>query len=113
MSISDRQRRAIFEGLETIMGPDAADDLLTMLPNQPAAELVTRDDLNSTTIRLQGEMAELRGDMAELRAEVKTDIAVLRSEVKHDLAELRVTMQRWMSGAMATNTVALVVALVT
>ncbi|MEM7096314.1 MAG: hypothetical protein AAF567_25130 [Actinomycetota bacterium] len=124
MSITESQRRAIFEGLETVMGAEAADDLLSMLPHQPAAELVTRTDLFATSTQLRGEMAELRGELAELRAELKGEMAELRAELKGEMADLRtelrteianlrVTTQRWMSGAMATNTVALVVALVT
>ena len=34
-------------------------------------------------------MAELRTEMAELRAELKTEMAELRAEVKTDIAELR------------------------
>lgn len=124
MSITESQRREIFEGLEQVMTAEAADTLMSMLPNQPAAELVTRADMHATTTMLRGEMAELRGEMAELRAELrgemaelraelKTDMAELRSEVRADIAELRITTQRWMSGAMAANTVALVTALVT
>ena len=106
MSISESDRRAIFVGLEPILGADGADNLLAMLPNQPASQLVTRDDMHANTIML-------RGEMAELRAELRGEMAELRGEVKSEIAELRVTMQRWMSGAMAANTVALVTALVT
>lgn len=37
----------------------------------------------------------------------------LRAELKADIAGLRVTTQRWMSGVVAANTIALVTALVT
>ncbi|MEM7095799.1 MAG: hypothetical protein AAF567_22545 [Actinomycetota bacterium] len=113
MSISERDRRAIYDGLEPILGPDVTDSLLAMLPHQPATELVTRADLHATTTMLRGEMAELRaelkGDMAELRGEM----AELRAELKDDMAELRVSFQRWMTGAMTANTVAVVTALLT
>ncbi len=117
MTISESDRRDIFVGLEPILGPEAANNLLAMLPNQPAAQLVTRDDMHANTIMLRGEMAELRaelsGDMAELRAELRGDMANLRSDLKADITDLRLSTQRWMSGAMAANTVALIAALVT
>ena len=106
MTISESDRRDIFVGLEPILGPEAANNLLAMLPNQPAAQLVTRDDMHANTIML-------RGEMAELRAELKGDLASLRSDLKADITDLRLSTQRWMSGAMAANTVALIAALVT
>jgi hypothetical protein len=106
MTISESDRRDIFVGLEPILGPEAANNLLAMLPNQPAAQLVTRDDMHANTIML-------RGEMAELRAELKGDMANLRSDLKADITDLRLSTQRWMSGAMAANTVALIAALVT
>ena len=128
MTISESDRRAIFVGLEPILGPDAADNLLAMLPNQPAAQLVTRDDLHAHTIMLRGEMAELRadmkgdmtdlrgelrGEMGELRSELRGEMSELRSDVRTEIAALRVSTQRWMSGAVAANTIAVVTALVT
>lgn len=106
MTISESDRRDIFVGLEPILGPEAANNLLAMLPNQPAAQLVTREDMHANTIML-------RGEMAELRAELKGDLANLRSDLKADITDLRLSTQRWMSGAMAANTVALIAALVT
>lgn len=61
-----------------------------MLPYQSHDELVTRSDLHATTTML-------RGEMAELRADVRTQIAGL---------------QRWMAGVVAANAVAVVTALV-
>ena len=128
MTISESDRRAIFVGLEPILGPEAADNLLAMLPNQPAAQLVTRDDLHAHTIMLRGEMAELRaemkgdmgdlrselrGEMGELRSELRSEMGDLRTDVRTEIAALRVSTQRWMSGAVAANTIAVVTALVT
>ena len=46
--------------------------------------------LRSDTAELR---AELKGDMAELRAELKGDMAELRAELKDDMAELRAEIQ--------------------
>lgn len=77
-----------------------------MLPNQPATQLATRDDMHANTIMP-------RCEMAELRAELKGDMAELRSDLRADMTTLRVSTQRWMSGAVAANTIAVVTALVT
>ena len=117
MTLSESDRRAIFVGLEPILGEQVANNFMTVLPLQPPSELVTRADMHANTLMLRGEMAELRaelrGEMAELRAEFKTDMGELRGEVTSEIAELRVSMQRWMSGAMAANTIALITALIT
>ena len=117
MTISESDRRDIYVGLEEVLGSEAANNLLAMLPNQPAAQLVTRDDMHANTIMLRGEMAELRAelkqDMTELRSELRNDMTELRSDVRSEMASLRVFTQRWMSGAIAANTVAVVTALVT
>jgi len=106
MSSTERERRDLYEGLEAALGPERSETLMALLPLQPADELVTisyfQTEMGALRAELKGEMAELRGEMAELRA-----------ELRGEMADLKLTTQRWMSGAMATNTVALVVALVT
>ena len=95
MSISERERRDIYTGLEQTLGEQVANNLMQLLPHQPTDQLVTRTDMHAFGSELRGEMAELRG------------------EFKSEMARLRVDTQRLMVGAMAANTVALVVALLT
>ena len=64
---------------------------MELLPRQPEAQLVTRTDMHANTIML-------RGEMTELRADVRTELAGL---------------QKWAAGILASNGVALTVALLT
>ena len=113
MSLSERQRRDIFVRLEPVLGPEAANNLMSVLPHQPASELVTRADLYASAAELKGEMAKLEGQMAEFKAELLGDMAELKAEMRTDMAQLKVdlqtTFQRWMTGAVAANTIAVVI----
>ena len=137
MAITEKERRELFDGLESAIGPKAANNLMELLPNTPAALLVTREDMQANTPVLRSEMAELRselkGEVAELRAELKGEMAELRSELKGEMTELRselrgemaelrgatsegfatakVETQRLIVAGMAANTVAVVTAL--
>ena len=88
MPISERERRDIYTGLEQTLGEKVANNLMQLLPHQPTDQLVTRTDMHAFG-------SELRG------------------EFKSEMANLRVDTQRLMVGAMAANTVAVVVALLT
>ena len=113
MAISERERRDIYTGLEQALGESVANNLMQLLPHQPTNQLVTRTDMHAfgseLRAELKGEMAEIRGEMGELRGEM----GELRGEFTSEMAKLRVDTQRLMVGAMAANTVALVVALLT
>ncbi|MDC1301886.1 CCDC90 family protein [bacterium] len=128
MTISESDRRDLFNNLEVTLGGSAADTLMQLLPYQPADQLVTRVDMHAQTALLHGEMAELRadltsemaelrseirGDMAQLRTDLTGDMSQLRSDVVGEVADLKVWVQRWVSGAAAVNLVALITALAT
>ena len=93
MTISESDRRDLFNNLEGTLGGAAADTLMQLLPYQPADQLVTRVDMHAQTALLHGEMAELRaelrGDMAQLRTDLTGDMAQLRTDLTGDMAELR------------------------
>ena len=76
----------IYVGLEQVLGEEAADNMMRLLPYQPRDELVTRADLHAQTTVLRGEMAELRaelrGEMGELRAELRGEMGELRAELR-------------------------------
>jgi hypothetical protein len=113
MSVTDAERRLVYDRLEATLGEEAAALVMRMLPWQTHDELMTRTDAAALTTSLRGEMAELRGElrgeMAELRGELRGEMAELRAEFNLRFA----TMQRWMVAVIAANTAALVVALVT
>ena len=91
MPVTDRDRRQLYEQAVETFGESVADTLMELLPPQPNSELATRQDILAMA-------ATLRGEMAELRADVNTQIAGL---------------QRWAAGILAANGVALVAALLT
>jgi len=100
---------------------------MQLLPNQPADQLVTRTDMHAFGTGLRGEISELRtelkSEMAELRGEVRGDIAQLdakivalggelRGDVKSEIAKLRVDTQRLILGGIVANAATLVGVLV-
>ena len=93
MTISESDRRDLFNNLEVTLGGSAADTLMQLLPYQPADQLVTRVDMHAQTALLHGEMAELRADltseMAELRSDLTGEMAQLRTDVLGDMTQLR------------------------
>ena len=99
MALTESDRRDIFDSLEAVHGPDVANNLMQLIPHQPAAHLVTREDMHANTQMLRGEMAELRGEMTELRADFRVDMAALQ-----------VSTQRLFAGAIAANVVGVVTA---
>ena len=92
---ADDDRRELFDLLEAGIGSRGAALLMTAIPPVGWHELATKNDLvglrgEMAELRgeLKGEMAELRGEMAELRGELKGEIAELRSEVRAQLPRL-------------------------
>jgi len=115
----------MYNQLEANIGLDAANNLMKLLPYQPAHELITRTDMHAQTAALRGEMAELRAelqgemvelrtdlrsDMAELRVELRTEMADLRGELRTEMAELKGMTQRLFGASIVVNAVAVTVA---
>jgi len=61
--VSDHDRRDLYEALEQGLGPSAAGTLMELLPPVGWADVARQSDLTA-----------LRGEMAELRAEIKTQL---------------------------------------
>ncbi len=92
---SDADRRLLYSALHGHLGEQPASILMELLPEVRPSELARRSELvalrgEMAELRgeLKGEMAELRGEMAELRAELKGDMAELRTEVRGGFAIL-------------------------
>ena len=100
MSISERDRRDAYTGLEQALGEDVANTIMQLLPNQPADQLVTRTDMHAFGTGMRGEMAELRGEMSELRADMIDRFATAKVET-----------QRLIAASMAGNAIAVITAL--
>ena len=77
-----------------------ANTLMELLPPVGWSDVARRGDI----AELRGEMAELRGElrgeMAELRAELKGEMAGLRADVRSELADFRTQMMTTVIGSM-------------
>ena len=91
---------------------------MQLLPATPASELVTRSDMHAFGTGLRGEMAELRGELRAEMAELRGEMSGLRGEVRTDMAALRNEMvdlkgnlNRLVIAGMVGNAIAVVTAL--
>jgi hypothetical protein len=75
-----------------------ANNLMELLPFTPAAHLVTREDMHANTLALRGDMAELRGELKGDMALLRGEMAELRGEVKQDIARLETSMNQRFEG---------------
>jgi hypothetical protein len=88
VSVTDKDRRELFDGLVSVLGEVRAGVLMELLPPVGWGDVARRGDLAELRgemaelrVDLRGEMAELRGEMAELRVELKGEIAAVRSQL--------------------------------
>jgi len=116
MAITNSDRRDLFNQLEATLGQNAANTVMELLPDQPANQLVTRDDLHvfGTSLR-----SELRAEMADLRSEVRGEVSSLHGRIDKfeghidsAIAQVSVATQRMFMGALAANIVGVVTALI-
>ncbi|MDQ4005733.1 MAG: hypothetical protein M3135_05460 [Actinomycetota bacterium] len=76
--VSDRDRRHLYEALNLSLGDGPASTLMELLPPVGWADVARQSDLGA-----------LRGEMAELRAELTGEMAGLKAELRGEMAELR------------------------
>lgn len=91
MPTAEKERLALYQQLNSTIGPDHAETLMQYLPPQKWADLATKEDLRVTAKELRAEMAGLRTEMSglktdmsglktEMRAEMKTGFALMESK---------------------------------
>ncbi len=108
----------LYSALADQMSEAVAEIIMEQLFAQPTGELATQADLHANTTLLRGEIAELRaevrGEIAELRAEVRGEIGELRGEIAELRGEFKAeigNLYRWGAGIMVANGVAVITAL--
>ena len=75
--VSDHDRRGLYDALAQRSGHDPAGTLMELLPPVGWADIARPSDLTA-----------LRGEMAELRAELKGEIGELHAELRSQLPRL-------------------------
>lgn len=93
--VTDALRRRLYDAASRTWGPEEAEALMELLPPAGWNDLVRQADLREAVATLRGEMADLR---SELRAEIvgvegkvaglKGEIAELRGEIRAQLPRL-------------------------
>ena len=111
MSITERQRSHLTETATTVLGAEAADTLMALLPMDGWDNIVREPDLRAATAELRADMAELRNDVRTEISDVRTEISEFKAETRERFAELErlvVTTnhstRNWMLTSMVTVT---------
>ena len=111
MSINEAQRRRVFTDLERALGAESAAIVMErVFAPVEWSDIARQANVDAQFVAVRGEMAELRaelkGQMGELRAELKGELGGLRGEVAELRAEVHGTARR----LAAINAVAVVAA---
>lgn len=79
MTTAEKERLALYEQLNSTLGPEPAETLMEYLPTQKWADLATKEDLRLLAKEHGAEITELRAEMTkqgtELRGEMQTGFA--------------------------------------
>ena len=89
MSITERQRSHLTETATTVLGAEAADTLMALLPMDGWDNIVREPDLRAATAELRADMAELRNDVRTEISDVRTEITDVRTDITEFKAETR------------------------
>lgn len=108
MAVTEQQRHRLLTWFEEHMGPDLGATMMDLMPPADGSGLATkadlailRSDFAELRAEVQADFAEVRTEFAELRAEVRGDFAELRAEVKEDLLQLQRTFGTWLFTSQA------------
>jgi len=82
MTIDEKVRHDLYEGLEKVVGEAPAKLLMTAIPPFSWNHVASKGDISELK-------AELKGDIADLRSELKGDIDLLREDNKRIRGELK------------------------
>lgn len=85
MSIDERARLSLYQRLESVLGAEEADTMMSYLPPQGWGEVATKGDLallrGDFDSFHRGMHSELRTQSAQLRVGLGAEIADVRSEI--------------------------------
>ena len=70
MALTEKSRSALYQGLTTIIGDQAVEEMLSYFPARDVEEPVTKEFLRAEMNDLRVEMSDLRVEMSDLRTEM-------------------------------------------
>jgi hypothetical protein len=73
-------------------GEPLASGLIGRIQPMDITDIATKQDVENNAVLLRGEMAEMRGEMAELRAEMRGGMAELRVEFRASSRHTMITI---------------------
>ena len=85
MPTAEKERLALYQQLNSTIGPDHAETLMEYLPPQKWADLATKEDLRVTAKELRAEMAGLRTEMSALKTELQAGMSGLKTEMRAEM----------------------------
>jgi hypothetical protein len=87
--VDERARHELHRRLDEVLGCEEATTLMSLLPSVGWTDVATKHDLDSLGRELRGEIAQLR---SELRGELRGEIGQLRADFHRDLGVLTRTL---------------------
>ena len=92
--MDEATRHHVYEALRDHLSEESADLIMSHLPPVPWTDLLTKQDLDRALRAQSGEIAQVRGEIAELHGSLHREIADVRSSLRDEIASLRVVVAR-------------------
>lgn len=96
MSLTERSRSALYQGLSSIVDEEAVEEMLSYFPARDVDEPVTANKLHAEMAdmrtELHVEMASLKGEFRDEIAALRTEVAEFRTDIKADMVALELRM---------------------
>jgi hypothetical protein len=98
MAIDAAHRSSIYQSLVPVLGEEDANILMSEFPATEADELVTkgflRGEIADLRTELRSEIANVRIEMGELRTELRTEIGTQGKALRGEIGGLRTELER-------------------
>ena len=88
MTTAEKERLALYEQLNSTLGPESAETLMEYLPSQKWADLATKEDLRLLAKEHGAEITELRADMTKQGTELRGEMQAGFARVESKFAEM-------------------------
>ena len=77
------------------LSKDDAETFITLQKEVQADSLATKGNLADLRTDLKGDIADLKTEISDLRTEVKSDFSTLKTKITESSASLKVSMERY------------------